>query len=100
MPRPRVTSRCALRFQDWTYALSKLWSTDCGASPAAPATTAALSKWRLVPEVVTLSGVASGGLALVGVTTFVTGWSASIAYAPRKEVLPSLNGSQAKPTRG
>src|ERR1044072_1424192 len=99
-PRPRMTSRCAFRFQDWTYALSKSWSTVCGASPAAAAAASAFSKWRLVPPVVTVRGVASGGFALVGVTTFVTGWSTSTAYAPRRLVLPLPHGSQAKPKRG
>ena len=90
-------SRCRLKFHDCKYAFRNPWSTVVGASPASLARSIALAR---LTEPVKVSGLANGGFPLVPTTTFVRGWSTRIAYAPRSEVLPSRNGSQANPRRG
>ncbi len=68
-------SRCTFRFQVWINGLRKPPSTDWGARPAAWATVRALSRRMEPADPVKLNGVTTGGLAAVGVTRFVTGWS-------------------------
>src|SRR5438128_9463110 len=96
-PRLRPICRCTFTFHVWRRAGWKSGATDAGDRPAARAVFTALSR-RMRPAKV--NGTARGGLAAVGVTTLVTGWSRRRAYAARTDVLPSLNGSQTTPTRG
>lgn len=65
-------------------------------------TTAALGFSAVMAFVAELAeiGTANGGLLLRGDTMFVVGACVMMAYPPRTDVFPFLNGSHAKPMRG
>src|ERR1700739_734094 len=95
-----VTCRWTERFQSCAYELSNPGLITVG--PRLVPTTARLGFSAVIALVAELAeiGTAKGGLLLRGDTMFVVGDCVMMAYPPRTEVFPLLNGSQANPIRG